>query len=72
MLKQGKIIIIKPDESLTWFHLDNLDGCQLSTLFVSRLIVTKKKYKHNCCCVVNTTDAPILFDIQYRQTTARC
>lgn len=34
-------MIIKTDESLTWFHLDDLDGCQLSILFVSCLVFTK-------------------------------
>lgn len=35
--------IIEPDESLTRFHLDDLDGCQFSILFVSRLMVVKIK-----------------------------
>lgn len=34
---------IEPDESLTRFHLDDLDGCQFSILFVSRLMVVKVK-----------------------------
>lgn len=38
-------MIFKTDESPTWFHFDDLDGGQISILFVSCLIFTEK-YKH--------------------------
>lgn len=33
---------MKNAERLTWFHLDDLEGCQLSVLFVSCLIFPQK------------------------------
>lgn len=51
-LKQEITININKDEmknaeSLTWFHLDDFEGCQLSVLFVSCLIFPPKD-KHKC------------------------
>lgn len=46
--------VIESAESLTWFHLDDLEGCQLSVLLVSCLIFTQKDKHESCCGVADT------------------